>query len=274
MAFHATQFQTPYGFSLLDELHNFFPELLYDDVIFQGLVPRFLRHRTHELFPQPFTREQNMYRLYLAQNRRARSTSWYSAAPPSTPRLASVQNRAPAPSASPAPAAPATEPTPAPTEPAPATPSRPTRTPVAPNAPARPQRPNDAVTDLLTTLLSMPLNENMIVNDARNYNMFNPTTWTYMGTAMNLENLWQDVEVAPTADQIERGSQQRDASAVPADVTCAICMERGDNDIWRRLHCSHYFHDTCISRWLRRNVACPVCRTDIRDVRETDSVEE
>jgi hypothetical protein len=223
-----------------------------------------------------------MYRLYLAQGRRARSSAWYSPIPTAVPRVISLPGRAaPAPAPAPANASPPVAPAPAPaspaaTEPAPATPPRPSRNPVAPNAPARPQRNNEFVQDLLTTLLTMPLNEtqNIVYESRNNYNLFNPATWTYMGAAVNLDNIWQDVEVAPTAEQIERGSIQVDAAAVPADVTCAICMERGENDVWRKLHCSHYFHGPCIGRWFRRNVHCPVCRSDIRDVGETERAEE
>lgn len=42
---------------------------------------------------------------------------------------------------------------------------------------------------------------------------------------------------------------------------CAICLtEFEDGDMIVTTACSHLFHKDCISRWLRINVKCPVCR--------------
>ena len=41
-----------YGFSLFDELHNFLPELLYDDELFSDLPFRWMRARVRTLFPR------------------------------------------------------------------------------------------------------------------------------------------------------------------------------------------------------------------------------
>ena len=273
MAFSYTSFQSPYGFTLLDELHNFFPELLYDDVLFQDLMPRYLRYRTHELFPSAFTRQQNMYRLYLASNRRTRATEWLYPAAVRNNALRAVPI-APAPAASPAVPAPAPEPTPSPPPAAPATPVRPQRPQVAPNAPARPTRTNDVLTELVSALMTMPLANEAQSLHGLNINQNTGPIWTYMGNVFDAGALWPDVEVTPSAEQIGAGSQLVNQAAVPADVTCAICLDRGENNQWRRLHCSHYFHQDCISRWFAQNVVCPVCRTDIRDVRHTDEEED
>lgn len=269
MAFSYTSFQSPYGFTLLDELHNFFPELLYDDVLFQDVIPRYLRHRTHELFPAAFNRQQNMYRLYLASNRRSRAMAWQQPAMvmPSGPRAsAPAQAHIHAVGAAPEP-----EPTTAPA--APATPIRPQRPPVAPNAPARPIRTNDVLTEFVSALMTMPLNNEVPSLNGLNINQNTGPIWTYMGSAFDLGTLWSDVTVAPSAEQIAAGSELVNQAAIPADETCAICLDRGDNNNWRRLHCSHYFHQDCISRWFAQNVVCPVCRADIRDVRN-DGEEE
>lgn len=263
MAFSYTSFQSPYGFSLLDELHNFFPEILYDDVLFTDVMPRYLRHRTHELFPAAFTRQQNMYRLYLASNRRTRATPWLY---PSL--LPASGSRVPPVASAPAPVAPTPGPTPAPV--APSTPTRPQRPPVVPSAPVRPTRTNDVLTEFVSALMSMPLANEVQSLRGLNINQNTGPIWTYMGTTFDVGSLWPDVEVAPSAEQIAAGSQLVNQAAVPADVTCAICLDRGENSEWSRLHCSHYFHHDCISRWFAQNVVCPVCRTDIRDVRHED----
>ena len=50
---------------------------------------------------------------------------------------------------------------------------------------------------------------------------------------------------------------------------CAICQEETRmGDVLRqfRAPCNHSFHRSCIDPWLERNVHCPVCRRDIREL--------
>lgn len=59
-------------------------------------------------------------------------------------------------------------------------------------------------------------------------------------------------------------------SAVEANSTeCAICFQalasaHGSHAI--RLPCSHAFHKLCISPWLAKHDACPLCRSAVRHV--------
>jgi hypothetical protein len=81
--------------------------------------------------------------------------------------------------------------------------------------------------------------------------------------------LWPDVEVSPTLEQIEAGSEFVDPIDIPVETVCAVCMEhdrRGEfNTPWRRLDCNHEFHQPCIDQWYNQSVYCPVCRHDIRE---------
>jgi len=74
---------------------------------------------------------------------------------------------------------------------------------------------------------------------------------------------WSDpVVVHPTAEQITA------ATSVIGSVTdenCAICQEVMDGPVRRINHCSHMFHQNCISEWFTRSVFCPNCRHDIRE---------
>eukprot|EP00746_Dinoflagellata_sp_MGD_P123759 gnl/MRDRNA2_/MRDRNA2_58375_c0_seq1.p1 gnl/MRDRNA2_/MRDRNA2_58375_c0~~gnl/MRDRNA2_/MRDRNA2_58375_c0_seq1.p1 ORF type:complete len:766 (-),score=167.20 gnl/MRDRNA2_/MRDRNA2_58375_c0_seq1:57-2354(-) len=46
--------------------------------------------------------------------------------------------------------------------------------------------------------------------------------------------------------------------------TCRICLEElREDEALRALPCSHYFHKSCIDRWLRINFGCPLCRNDM-----------
>lgn len=78
-------------------------------------------------------------------------------------------------------------------------------------------------------------------------------------------NFMEPVPVVPTAAQIAAGSAIEIVDA--EEDTCPICqdtMAAGSNA--RSLNaCDHRFHVGCIDTWFRSSVRCPVCRHDIRE---------
>ena len=45
---------------------------------------------------------------------------------------------------------------------------------------------------------------------------------------------------------------------------CSICLDEFKNeDILKKLNCSHIFHKDCLVPWINNNKSCPLCRTDI-----------
>lgn len=82
-----------------------------------------------------------------------------------------------------------------------------------------------------------------------------------------LENfLNQSVIIRPSEDDINRTTTTSIAPNIQDDI-CTICqdnIEEGQN--MRKInHCNHYFHQDCIDTWFEGNVHCPTCRYDIRD---------
>ena len=79
--------------------------------------------------------------------------------------------------------------------------------------------------------------------------------------------LSQSVPVYPTAREIENASTTF-MTTEQQDDNCAICQDEIEtNQSVRRLtFCNHYFHQLCIDTWFQRNVHCPSCRHDIRIV--------
>lgn len=75
----------------------------------------------------------------------------------------------------------------------------------------------------------------------------------------------EPVPVRPTAQQVLRASTLSTVNT--AEQVCAICqdsMEQGSSA--RTLNsCHHGFHQACIDTWFTTNVHCPVCRHDIRE---------
>ena len=321
-----------YGFSLLDDLHNFFPEILYDETLFPDQHFGWFRHRTSMLFPSIFSRQMNTYRIYNSAERQHMFNTWvYSQAIGIQPHQAAAHTVPAAPSAPSVPPAytvPAAPSVPAaPTAPvsiaatirpialqystpsrtysqaaaaAPATVTATSAGRVTDNiaanmlmrmaldeglAPQTPQRPPSAVLpnaprrgvtgrttqlgsdmDILTALLTIPTTPNLPLNINTVNSLFGSTDLLSLLTnSMN----FQDVLVIPTINQIEAASRIIEHADIAADENCAICQEHtipGHQSPWRRLHCSHQFHTSCIMPWFQRNVHCPVCRADVRDL--------
>ncbi|XP_077236027.1 E3 ubiquitin protein ligase RIE1-like [Tasmannia lanceolata] len=51
---------------------------------------------------------------------------------------------------------------------------------------------------------------------------------------------------------------------LPEDAECCICLTAyEDGAELHSLPCNHHFHSTCISKWLRLNATCPLCKYNI-----------
>jgi len=84
------------------------------------------------------------------------------------------------------------------------------------------------------------------------------------------------VVVAPSAHQIEQSTRRVRFGDIeePINTTCPISLERFNNDqtVTQIIHCNHNFNTDEINTWFQSNVRCPVCRYDIREYRESNSV--
>jgi hypothetical protein len=233
-AINASGFEYPYGFSLLDEAHNFFPELLYDETLFSNELITWMRYRVSTLFPSQYARNQNLYRMYQALSRQSSFRAWRSAHARS---IASVTHVPSAAAAAHAPTVATTTWT--------TTPLR-TNT-ISVPLPARTSPSADSVMDILNAFLTSDL--------------------LHMGTGMGVATAAQmrDVRVSATPAQINAASEIVASASIPEDQQCSICQDHGaPTDVWRVMGCTHAFHQPCVDRWFAQNVHCPICRTDIR----------
>jgi hypothetical protein len=75
----------------------------------------------------------------------------------------------------------------------------------------------------------------------------------------------EPVIVRPTQTQIAETTEVSTASTHITD-NCTICQDDfpSGSQIRKIRHCGHQFHKNCIDQWFERNVRCPVCRHDIR----------
>lgn len=83
--------------------------------------------------------------------------------------------------------------------------------------------------------------------------------------------LSQSVPVYPTAREIENASTTF-ITTEQQDNNCAICQDviESNQSVRCLTYCNHHFHQICIDTWLQRNVHCPSCRHDIRIVERDD----
>jgi hypothetical protein len=75
----------------------------------------------------------------------------------------------------------------------------------------------------------------------------------------------EPVTVRPTREEIEEATETITGLT---NQSCAICQDliTVSDNCRRILFCRHTYHRNCIDQWFERNVRCPVCRHDIRDI--------
>lgn len=254
VAFNPHTYESIYGFDVLDCVHNFFPELLYDDALFRdSMLLQWMRARVSTVFGAAYARAKTMYTMYQSAARRTAFDTWRtSAAPPAAAAAPPVA--VPPPAA----AAPPVVPTPSP-GPLPGLRLQPIahiRT--APNLDANDQR-------VLNALLGPLINANAVNNPRNGNDLLGPNLFTNI-----LESMFPVPEESsiPTAAAIDAASTLH--TTVPDDTVCPICQEHDSfgeprpTEQWRRLNCTHVFHTACIGVWFERDSHCPVCRWDIR----------
>lgn len=237
-----TNYEELYGVKLLDDLHNYFPALLYDTARFQTVrdVLGYITQNTRNRFDLFSFGQRNYMQTSLPVQQQAQVQE-----PPPLMRerrtvrtndisggdVAFHQPRSSVPN-------------------------------TYANVAARGIPSNNPLTasfDLYTEDIELPSMGLMnLVNLLNGFPALSPNMMR--GARNNME----DVVVSATEQQIEAASTR----AFPeADTVCSICQDNiGTNEMGRKLnHCGHTFHIRCIDTWFSRNVHCPICRHDIRE---------
>jgi hypothetical protein len=244
-----------YGYAILDEIHELFPEILYDNVIFPHdgnsgteRILGWLRFRIAQLFPQIFNYAREQYVQSIASQRRNNYNvwSWLVNPLPRTPQII----------------------------------MSPLQTPLNNNLwgdrnPIYNNTMDEGESRDNTNRLP-PIFGQILQNTAFD-EILGLTSLLIANPQNRLRGFFEPVIIRPTPEQINNGSQYIESSAVAADTLCAICQDHDSpRDIsgsanhivgWRRLvNCQHIFHTKCINEWLVNNltsVKCPLCRGDL-----------
>lgn len=242
----SNQYETLYGVQLLDDLHNYFPALLYDTARFQSVrdVLGYITQNARNRFDLFSFGQRNYHQSGLAPAPApARSVS---------PPMPTLRTRRNGPTA--ADISGQTNFATAAT----------TYADAARRGPIQFSRvPVTESFEMLSEDIELPsLNLMNLVNLLNGF----PTVPEVRRTTTAM----QDVIVSASEAQIEAASTR----AFPEEAApCSICQDDIQlNEMARKLnHCGHTFHIRCIDTWFSRNVHCPICRHDIRDIDGNDS---
>lgn len=253
-------YETLYGVGLLDDLHNYFPSVLYEPEQFRSVAQLlgYIQRQTHRRFDL-FTFGQTAY-----NERRA-------------PAPAAVSNRIPrVPVAAPSPSASMSTPLVSVVIDELHRSINPLQRP-ANNVPQQDEeneteeeeedfeqvhemimghrsngnvttyRNNNATVQLLSALLNLP-------------------TMPLVNTTAFPAGFLNPVVVRPSQEEIQAATTLRTLEA-PSTENCAICQDSiaAQSEQREINHCHHAFHRGCIDTWFQQNVHCPVCRHDIRE---------
>ncbi len=274
-----TRYEAYYGFGMLDDLHNFFPDLLYNNGRFNSVqsVFAYMNSQMNDNF--------NLYSIARSQTSRnvrpRRSLEEDSIRPP---HMASTSpQRGPARRsyfddlahldanvgqqrvAQPAPPAPATAAT-------------------APPQQVRRRTPSTlfpGVEIVTTDYIYQPTGGMMPVNGAGGTTAALASIASLLGIELGgfgdvaAAGFADPVPVRPTAAQISAATSEEIVATGTNDLSCAICQDDiASGTVMRTInHCDHSFHKTCIDTWFAQNVHCPVCRHDIRETHESEESE-
>ena len=238
-------YQHVYNVGLLDDIHNYFPAILYDQGRFQTLPTLFsyIRHQMNTRF--------NLYsygaslagaRIPTPVSFGATGPSWQSgmAGMPGMPGMVGatwVSGTA---------------------GPVGATGSAGTR--------------HSAEQDMLESIASVNLLLNLLQpNPARaGVSEFMPASRILRTRAPNMDVMAafrSPVIIAPSQEILAANTQLIMGSDLSSNTVCSVCQDIiGIGEGCRRIRvCQHVYHRTCIDEWFSRSVFCPSCRHDIRD---------
>ena len=225
-------YQHIYNIHLLNEIHNYFPDILYNRQRFQN-VQDLLSYIQDVAEISPYDRGLQQYRT--DQSRNLRQSRNVRQSEPSRYRYEERVNNI---SSTSMPPVPNTSMPPVPS----------TSMPPIPNTTQENDRLINNVLSGISFVLDSTNLEQVIEEQLQSF-------------------LDHSVIVCPTAHEIQAASTTF-ASAERQDDICAICRDEIiiEQQVRRLTYCSHYFHKVCIDSWFLRNVQCPTCRHDIRDI--------
>lgn len=90
--------------------------------------------------------------------------------------------------------------------------------------------------------------------------------YTYrLASHLRASNNSEKQDVFGTVTEMSNNNSTDELALHPEDSDCCICLSQYvDGAELYTLPCNHHFHCGCISKWLRINSTCPLCKYNIR----------
>jgi hypothetical protein len=243
------EYETLYGVGLLDDLHNYFPAILYEPEQFRTVahILTYLQRQTHRRFDL-FTFGQTAY-----NERRPAAAQVQPRPVPAQHPVVSVNLGAALPRI------PAAHPTLA------------SLLQEAIGTQEDDEEEEEASTEL-RQMAELLTSGGRVITTSQNQAQ---TTLTLLSALLGLRNPAQQsfpaeflnpVVVRPSQEQIDTAT----TTCILEDTSsqnCAICQDSivAHSEQREITYCHHAFHRGCIDTWFQQNVHCPVCRHDIRE---------
>jgi Ring finger domain len=228
---------------ILDDLHNYFPDLLYNSDRFRSVqdVLRYIQRGARTQFNpfeqglREYNRNNHITQIPVVDSRMTRDVS-------SEPQRVSFTSSN------------VSQQVPLTTSNLPETPVRvrAAGTGEAPQTPAPIRR--RPMTYYWADSLIPSRYENNLIDTSMLTNLF----------TMALNQNFTDVPVVPTNQQVDAATTLGMGGSTEP---CAICQDAVEptQPVRRINRCQHAFHRSCIDTWFESGVTCPICRVDIRD---------
>jgi hypothetical protein len=238
-------YERPYGIGLVDDLHNFFPAILYTPETFNN-TQDLLQYVSHQVREHCNIYNRNM-RQFTSQNNPVTSQIQTQFIPTFNRTTTAVSPRR-------------------------VTPVPPLRRRETPRPTVRvttreqnTERPEITTRiSYSTTPITFPLFDNGDEESTLGSSL--SALFSLLRPNVDLGNLMEPVIVRPTQAQIDSATTRRTAHVDETSI-CSICQEpyTTTDTIQNINHCNHSFHLNCLSRWFEEHTRCPVCRWDIRE---------
>lgn len=219
-------YQNYYGVQLLNDLHNYFPDILYGNRFHNDPLVLYIRQQVANRF-NLYTNAQNEYFNNQRNTLQNQQTNRVSSIPQTTLNQ-TIYN--------------------------PVSNTTPTAT---ANANTNEHNMDD------DSYFNILLTNNTVNPTSSLANVLQSLFAGLNSPLINYDDL-QPIVVRPTQQQIDNGSSIIEVTNT--QDSCAICQEQmNPNDRIRRLNqCRHMFHNQCIIQSFQTSPRCPVCRHDIR----------